>query len=266
MQFGIHSIHGFTNSLLLACALVSFALYLHTRRRSFLIMPFVSVIWATAVISRNLLLVNLVQCFILWLRFYARNAGRIFLKSLVYGFAILYVFGVIGDMRTGARNFLQLAQPTVTIPSWVPSGAFWAYMYVTTPLNNMVFDVINVKPLDTGALPHTLKLLLPSVIRGMIVGKNVDRSESLVTQAFNVSSAFAGPYKDEGVPGIIVYSALIGLLCAVFWYKRSFAGYFGYTVLAQCLFFSNFYNHFMYLPIIFQLFWFYIYKIKFTRE
>jgi len=265
-DFGIPSLHGFTNSLLLATSLVSTGLYFHTGRRRFLIMPVVSLLWSVVVISRNLLLVNVLQMFLLWMRFYARNIVRTLARSLLFALAILYVFGVVGDIRTGARNFINVAQPTVEIPAWVPSGFFWAYMYLTTPANNMLYDVLTVRPLDTGALPNTLSLLLPSVLRTTLLPNAGDSSANLVAQAFNVSSAYEGPYQDEGVPGIFVYSALIALVSTIFWYKRSLIGYFGYCVLAQCIFFSNFYNHFLYLPVVFQFFWFYVYRTRFTRR
>lgn len=265
-DFGIHSLHGFTNSLLLASSVISLALYFQTRRRSFLIMPVVSTFWAILVVSRNLLLVNVVQLFILWFRYYARNVGRILSRSLIFGFAILYVFGAVGDARTGADRFVGLAEPTVTIPAWVPSGFFWAYVYITTPLDNMVYNVLNVEPTMEPTLPNTLSSLLPSVVRSSLVSANDSASEDLVSQAFNASSAFIGPYQDQGLPGVFVFSALIGIACTIFWYKRSLFGHFGYCVLAQCLFFSNFWNHFLDLPVIFQLFWFYLYSIRFRGE
>ncbi len=265
-DFGIPSLHGLTNSLLLATALVSLCLYFHSGRRVFLIMPILSTVWSIVVVSRNLLLVNLLQGFILWLRFYARNAAKALTRALLFGVAVLYVFGVVGDLRTGADKFVALAQPTFALPDWLPSGFFWAYIYITTPLNNMLFNLANIQPLNTGALPNTLSLLLPSVLRAAVLPVDGDTGGDLVTSAFNVSSAFIGPYQDVGLPGVFVYSALCGLVSTAFWYKRSFVGYLGYVVFAQCLFFSNFFNHFLYLPILFQFFWFYVYKIRLTRD
>lgn len=262
-DFGIHSLHGFTNTLLLASSLISLALYLQSHRRAYLIMPIVSTVWAVVVVSRNLLLVNIVQLFILWLRFYARNVGRTMARLIVFGFALLYVFGAVGDARTGADRFLAVAEPTITIPTWVPSGFFWAYVYVTTPLDNMLYNIVNVEPSMSATLPNTLSSLLPSVVRGSLVTSQSNASEDLVSQAFNASSAFIGPYQDQGLPGVFVFSALIGIACTVFWYKRSFFGYFSYCMLAQCLVFSNFWNHFLDLPVVFQLFWFYVYTIRF---
>jgi oligosaccharide repeat unit polymerase len=264
-DFGIHSLHGFTNSLLLASSLISLALYFQSRRRSYLIMPIVSTIWAIVVVSRNLLLVNIIQLFMLWFRYYARNIGRILSRSLVFGFAILYVFGAVGDARTGAKKFVDLAEPTIAIPAWVPSGFFWAYVYITTPLDNMVYNVTELQPSMAATFPNTLSSLLPSIVRSDVVSANSKANQGLVSAAFNASSAFIGPYQDEGLPGVFLFSALIGVACTIFWYKRSFFGYFGYCVLAQCLFFSNFWNHFLDLPVIFQLFWFYIYKIRFRE-
>jgi oligosaccharide repeat unit polymerase len=263
-EFGIPSLHGMTNSLLLSTALVSLALYFHSGRRVFLIIPVVSTVWSILVISRNLLLVNLLQSFILWLRYYARNAAKGLTRSVVFGFIVLYVFGVVGDVRTGADKFIAVAQPSFELPKWLPSGFFWAYIYITTPLNNMVFNLLNIHPLNTGAMPNTLALLLPSVLRAQLIPGDDDASGNLVTQAFNVSSAFVGPYQDLGVPGVFAYSALCGVVSTIFWYKRSLLGHLGYVVFAQCLFFSNFFNHFLYLPILFQLVWLFFYKTKWT--
>jgi oligosaccharide repeat unit polymerase len=263
LDFGIPSVHGFTNSLLLASALVSLAVYFETSQRKFLILPIGTIIWALLVISRNLLLVSLLQNVFLWLRYRAENVGRSLAKGAALAVLVLYVFGVVGDLRTGADNFLALAAPTFEVPKWLPSGFLWAYIYLVTPLNNMLFNLRNVIPLNTGALPNTFSLLLPSILRDVLLPPTVDANSGLVTQAFNVGSAFIGPYQDAGMLGVAVYSGLCGFISAVFWYKRSLFGYLGYCVFAQCIFFSNFFNHFLNLPVIFQFVWLAIYSTRF---
>jgi oligosaccharide repeat unit polymerase len=263
LDFGIPSVHGFTNSLLLASALVSLALYFETNQRKFLVLPIGTIVWALLVISRNLLLVSLLQNVFLWLRYKAGKAGRSFAKATVLGVLVLYVFGVVGDLRTGADHFVAVAAPTFEVPKWLPSGFLWAYIYLVTPLNNMLFNLRNVIPLNTGALPNTFSLLLPSILRDALLPPTVDANSGLVSQAFNVGSAFIGPYQDAGLLGVAVYSGLCGLISGAFWYKRSLFGYLGYCVFAQCIFFSNFFNHFLNLPVIFQFFWLAIYTTRF---
>ena len=118
-------------------------------------------------------------------------------------------------------------------------------MTVATPLGNPLF-------------PNTMALLFPSVIRNVIYGVDAASgalSGELITDAFNVSTAYVGPYQDLGLLGIVLFSILLGITALYFWKMSGVRGVLMYSVIGQCLVLSIFFNHLFYLPVISQVGW-----------
>ena len=254
-DFGIHSIHGLMNSLISALALISFFAYLATSRKRFLIFPALLVFWSVVQVNRNVLSANLFQFAFLF--FLLRQVSwRNIVRYTVFLLVFIYIFGLVGDIRSGADQFIALAQPTENFPPWLPSGFLWVYIYLGTPVNNLLYTFHNATPAYDPSFFNTTSLLLPSVLRAIIYPQHLLAVQGeLVEQAFNVSTAFVGVYQDMGYGGIFVYCFFLGFACTLVWRRTHVRSYLGYAVLAQCLVLSVFFNHFLYLPIIFQLFW-----------
>ncbi len=260
-DFGIHSLHGFANSLLLTIGLCSFALYTKTNEKRYLRVPAFILVWSLMSVTRNLMIVFSIEAALVWELF--RGFRRRTLAVAVGAFiALILVFGYVGDMRTGADMFRKLAKPTADYPDWLPSGVLWVYVYMTTPINNLINTSIGVNPLNDPRFPNTTSLLFPSVIRTSIYGKNAIEdatSGNLVTEAFNVSTAYVGPIQDYGFAGVCYFSILLGVLGIYYWHGRSFRSMLIYVVIAQCLLLTVFFNHLFDLPIITQVAWLYLF-------
>jgi oligosaccharide repeat unit polymerase len=257
VDFGISSLHGLVNSLLLSIGLCRFALFLITGKRRHLLVPAFILVWSIAVVTRNMLLVSLIEFAILFFRLKPVKTLTIFkLTAGVVG--LILAFGVIGDYRSGSSDLIRLwAQPTEEYPDWLPSGVLWAYIYISTPVNNLVYTSEVTHPINSPAFPNTVATLFPTVIRTVIYGSQLGDAESgqLVASTFNVSTAYIGPFQDYGFPGIALFSMAIAAACQVFWFRRSIGDILIFAVLTQCLVLSLFFNHFFYLPVISQVAW-----------
>ncbi|HHE6157393.1 O-antigen ligase [Citrobacter freundii] len=252
-DFGIPTVHGFLNSLILSLSLISYYLYVITNRKRHLLIPLFTCCWALVVISRNLLIVNIIQLVILHFYFVKINYVKLS-KSLVLLILLILIFGLVGDFRTGKDDFFNLAAVSSSYPTWLPSGFLWVYMYLVTPLNNLInaFDIIN--PEWSFGLSNSTVLLIPSFLRTFIYGDlSYDSTYYLVTQAFNVSTAYIDPYRDLGYFGVFIFSSVAGFFVTYLSNKTEFKSILFFCILMQCNVLSVFYNHYMYLPIIFQL-------------
>jgi len=260
MDFGIPTIHGFMNSMLLAICLSRLGMAIRFGRKKDLIYPFWAVFWSLIVITRQLMMVFLLEVVVIYCTYRPVRIKRIASAALSL-FCLVYLFGVVGDLRTGAAAFLALAQPTSSYPEWLPSGFLWFYMYLCTPVNNLLYTFHTTPPLYDWRFPSTLSQLLPTVFRKMIFSAaelgNVNGD--LVTEAFNVSTAFAGPFQDFGLSGVLSMSFFMSVLSGIFWRKRTFRDRLCYAVLCQCLLLTVFFNHFVLLPVITQLVWIYVF-------
>jgi len=265
-DFGIASMHGLLNSLILAIGLTEFALFALTGRKAHLWIPTFVIFWSLVAVTRNMLIVILIECAIVW----AMIRGitwKTLAKASASLLALIFVFGYIGDARTGSETFRQLAEPAPNYPDWLPSGVLWVYIYVGTPINNLVNTVQTTAPLNSPLFPNATSLLFPSVLRDVIYNPSTISdavSGDLVSDAFNVSTAYVGPFQDFGMPGVVCFSIILGWLSAHFWRDRSLRGSLVYAVLGQCLAISVFFNHLFYLPVITQVVWLYLFLPNYT--
>lgn len=258
-DFGIPSIHGFMNSLISTITLVAFYLYLITKRHYYIYLSLIVFIWSIIVISRQLFIVNLLQLLILYV---CINKIKI-ITILKYAFmTILLVlgFGYLGDLRTGAHKFISLAQPSDSYPEWLPNGFLWVYMYLVTPLLNLLNTFITSEGYESFYFANTLSSLFPSIVRNMLYPDMAIEKGNVITQAFNVSTAFIDTYKDMGYLGIIIFTIFIAVFTTMYWYKLDIISVFVFCVLLQCLVLTIFYNHFLSLPVITQIFWLFLIK------
>jgi oligosaccharide repeat unit polymerase len=257
VDFGIPSLHGMVNSLLLTISLCRFALFLLTAERRHLRVPAFILLWSILVVTRNLMLVSLIQFLVLFVRIRPIRIRTFFrVAGAIVSFVLL--FGIIGDYRSGSSDLIRTwAQPADNYPDWLPSGLLWAYIYASTPINNLVYTSHIAAPVDSIFFPNTVSLLFPSVLRVILYGDQLGDTESgqLVDSTFNVSTAYIGPYQDFGFAGIMVFSVVISFACLRFWYRNDLKSVFMYTVLCQSLILSLFWNQFFSLPIITQFFW-----------
>ena len=256
-DFGIPSVHGLINSLQVSLSICYFLLYLLTRRRSYLRAPFFFLLWAIVIINRNMMLVTLIEFAALYVRLRPirfKTMAQITAGALIFVLA----FGIIGDIRQGSNALIRdLAQPTADYPDWLPSGVLWAYIYITTPINNLIYNVEVGHPLNSPLFPNTAYSLFPSIIRKEIYGNALDEAEtgSLVASAFNVSTAYVGPFQDYGMTGIGLFSIGIATSTLLFWFKNDLRGAAMFAVVTQCLVLTIFFDHYFYLPVITQLGW-----------
>jgi hypothetical protein len=258
-DYGLASVHGLVNSLLLALTLCRVGLYLFTGESRHLKVPFFSILWWMALVTRGTLLFSLAACLILLLLIRPIRTKTL-MRIAAYGILVVLLFGWAGDQRTGVDRFRELAQPTSHYPQWLPSGILWVYIYATTPLNNLAYSMLSRKPEANPLLPHTLSILLPTVIRNYVYGGASVAAEAmtgeLVESQFNVSTAYLGPAQDFGLLAVFLFSLVTASACQWFWYKPDLRSQLIFAVLAQCLVFSVFYNLFLSLPMLAQIGWF----------
>lgn len=251
-DFGIPTIHGFMNAILLSVVTISTFLALITNKKKYYLGVLFLVFWGVVVISRNLIIVGVLQCLFLMFLIKGPPRGKRVLGLTVLGLLAIVAFGWIGDLRSGADAFFALAQPSDNYPTFLPSGFLWVYIYITTPLNNLIHQTAVAAPEWDWGLTNSMALLLPSVIRNILYNSTIADAGELVTEAFNVSTAFVDMYRDLGFPGIMALSLSVGAISQAAYNGSSVRSLLFSAVLLQSAVLSIFFNHYFYLPILFQ--------------
>jgi len=255
-DFGIHGINGLMNAVLYVMCINVYLLYRTTKNKKYRYVFLILCCWPILLVTRQVIIVLLLELFFLFIAMH-RISAKVVVKTFMGLLFAIYLFGVAGDFRTGGDAFKQLAQPDGDWVDEVPSGFLWVYMYMSTPVANIqnIFETI----LPSEGLQHSTSMLLPSPIRALIYPSGLDDNNSvsgLITEAFNVSTFLNEFYLDYGEVYVYIALFLIGL--ATKWiynkvkYDLSYSSLLNYVILSQILLLSIFYNHFLYLPVVFQ--------------
>lgn len=268
-DFGIHGINGFSNAAFYIICLNMYILFHHSKdpkyKKCFLAMC----CWPVLLVTRQVIIVLLIEMFFLYVYFHKINKKTIF-KSIFLMAVLIYLFGVAGDFRSGGDAFKELAQPKYDWLYEVPSGILWVYIYMTTPIANIQNIFETITPAES--FNHTASLLLPTPIRALIYADGVGDDNALnglITEAFNVSTFLNEFYLDYGAIYVYVVMFIVGGLSRSIYgkvkYRQKYSDILNYCVFSQILFLSIFYNHFLYLPVVFQFVVIWYFKIKLER-
>jgi oligosaccharide repeat unit polymerase len=250
MDFGVKGIYGLFNAYANALGLYAFILWLKFNRSLYKYTFFVVLLMFLIFVTRQNMISLLVECFVVY-NFIIR---RVAVKSmLVLSALVLIVFGYIGDLRVG-QDIADIARIKEQY-RWIPSSVIWLYSYCYFNILNLDNVIaISHSPVFDGS---SLAQLLPSFLRPQYL----DEAELLEVSSFTVNSFISPIIRDFGLPGLAALFLLfcrVGLLYrSMVHRKSSLLGVTGYSVLYFCFLFSFFVNFWFYLPVIFQLafFW-----------
>lgn len=260
-DFGLPIVHVFVVTLLSVLALAKFGLYLLRGDRRRLYIPALQILWSFVVISRGMMIVTLVQSIVLFICIKGITIKKVRWFAAV-SIVTIVLFGYVGDLRQGDDSYFRtLALPSASYPDWLPSGTLWAYIYITTPIGNLINTSHISKPSYNILFPNTIYHMFPEVIRDALYGKDtgLGLGGDLVYGPFNVSTAYVGPFMDYGYAGIACFSLLIGIISSYFWRKRRIFKYqLLYSIMVQCLALSIFWNFLFDTSFLGQLIWIYL--------
>jgi oligosaccharide repeat unit polymerase len=255
--FGLPTLHGLLNSLYLTIICSKFILYQSTKNKKYLYIICVLFFWPILLMSRALIIWTILEIFSVYLIF-----NSIKWKSIVRIFSIflfvIVLFGYIGDNRGDSSkndverftdNFVKDENRFIT--DKIPTGFIWVYLYMTTPLNNVVWNINTIEPKYN--FKYTFGSLLPSIIRN---DSNLGPSLELKEDAFNVSSYFANYIKDFGLVGASIFIFFLQLYVIIIYksaIKFKIGGMLAYSTLFNSVVMSIFFDYFFTLVTIFQV-------------
>jgi oligosaccharide repeat unit polymerase len=206
-EFGIPSVHGLANLLYVTLTMI---VYMRWRRGEsdlrWLLFGLVS--WPILCASRGLFLMVL----LILLSVHLMTITRIEFKAYLFFFISLTViyfgFGYLGEIRE--KDFSLASALSISdelSPAWL-----WFYVYLTSPIANLVNTIALVPP-NLSIIPGaTLSQLVPTVIKPLLgVETGFDAYIGEPVMAFlNAGTAFRSPYLDWGIFGIVLVSAGFG--------------------------------------------------------
>lgn len=187
-----------------------------TRRR---MLPYFALSFLAPIIiyGRGILFMTLTGCFFIYLMSLSRIRKKI-LFCIFLGMTLLFVFGVLGDVRIGASDsrfvnrkngvsITVLGEATQQFQdSWIPHEYMWGYIYAISPIGNLQYN-INEHDDVSPTLSSLFELCSMEMFSETVSKRLVSfekRQEDLVIPPLNVSTIYARPYLIMGWWGMIL--------------------------------------------------------------
>ncbi len=207
-EWGLPSLHGLLNAMIITLSNYMIYLFLKTKDKKYLYFFLSCLCWPILLVTRQVFMSMVVQATLIYLVTNKIKTHTIF-KVILAAFVIVYLFGVIGDLRSeDPESFVVLAEPSADYPTWLPSGFLWVYIYIASPLNNINFNIDHYKAFDFNLAP-ILSPFFPSVIRDKFFDVP-NQDFQLVKDYFNVSSMFPTFINSFGYWGSIISYFFLG--------------------------------------------------------
>jgi hypothetical protein len=190
--------------------------------------------------------------FMFYLQWHRPSVFRVAIKASIFLAIFVFSFGYLGDIRALDYSIQNsLGQDS---DSGLPSGVFWIFAYLASPVANLTHNIVNTHP-DFSMIPVNLfGPMFPSIVRKAF---GADTSfygylGELAHPAFNVGTAFIAAFIDGGVFYVGLFSAAIGFVGHAAWSKaRQFPSFLPLLSFFQtCVVLTVFSNQFFQIMIV----------------
>ncbi len=226
MEFGIPLLHGLLisfNSFLIAH---SFATFMSTKNKKILWVYLMLYIPAILFLSRSILMLGLLTSLFIYLHFIGKLSWKNKLKIGILTIVGLYLFGVIGNLRSGGEYIYTQSQATDEfMESSIPKEFYWTYLYAASPLANFQNTVNKsvIDKMDFGGFIFYENL--PRIISKNLGGPlNITQKDLIrITPWLTVGTTYAKSFSYLGWYGpylLFLSNLLIYLLVIVFLVSR----------------------------------------------
>jgi oligosaccharide repeat unit polymerase len=217
-DFGIPSVHGFLTAIYLTLVVAHTLFYRVQRDRRDLVMVLFLLWWPLLQVNRGAFIWALLEIAAVQM-ITSRFVASQLLKAGAVALAALLLFGFVGDLRAGfhKEGLREVVSPNAKfLVDDLPSGFLWVYIYVTSPVNNVIAAIDRLQP--THRVYFSAMNLLPTVVRDKVFTDPNNRyALGLVNEAFNTATWYANFLADFGVRGAIVLVAGLQLVIAWFY-------------------------------------------------
>lgn len=255
VDFGVPTFHGLFHGLLLFFVTSSFLLYrLGVKKRQQIVNIFFFLLYVVIVFNRGLTFVFFIQALFLYFITGGKLRFSRFLKVSLMVMIGAYIFGELGNLRSGNNVFLNaVSDEGNNIFNYVPASLIWFYVYATGGLNNLLFNISSLEPSYYPA--YTFAKLIPTVGYDLLGLEKAYDSFDLADGRLTVSTAFQGLVSDFGLYGIFLYlPILVGAQIA---YRRSrllsIKAMLLYSMLMQTIVMTPYIDTVFYLTFMLQL-------------
>lgn len=169
--FGLKYVHVIVVTFNTFFLLYSFHYYRSRRTKSILFLYLLAYLPSIIIMNRGIILTGALGSFFIYILAEERKfRSKDYVLFILFGSAILYVFGMLGNLRMHSHDpYLKKLQAQTKAAALftngtIPSQFYWTYLYTTSPLANFQHNIDETKKVDYALLPLVVNECLPEVI------------------------------------------------------------------------------------------------------
>lgn len=277
---GIPSLHPFLVTF--SCFYYFYLMYAYFsfKEKKYLFSCLVILLFMLLIFSRNLLVFLLLGTVLMGILLKKKKIIKRSLQIkrltliLLVVLVVCYIFGGLGNVRCGYSwndcSFIERIGLYTKWPFFIPKQYMWVYSYLTSPLANLNYNVIQNNHIFD--LNRLFVSYIPDFISNRFFPEYIITSEKetlLIYSYFNAQTTFVEPYYAVGILGCYVSIFLI-VLCAIIisriTYKYKIVSPIPIVTFTIFIAFTTFYNVFYYGMTTLLLIWTLIYMICLAKK
>jgi oligosaccharide repeat unit polymerase len=215
-DFGIPSLHGFLNAIILSISMYMLYQYILNQKKCFLIYYILTIFVPILGMNRGMLTSLLIQSVFVVIVFNGMKFNSM-LKFLFYIVIFVFIFGKLGEWRYSGNpdDLYAVFQISDNYPVFLPKSVIWVYMYITSSINNLEYTLYSFSDI-TFEPYNSLFGLIPSFIR---VYLDLPYELKFVVSAFNVSSFMPNYLASYGIYGSLIFYFISSLISMYIYYR-----------------------------------------------
>lgn len=224
--FGVPSLHVFIVTFSSFYTAYLFHAYFVSRKKIILFFCILNLSVALLIMNRGMLLTNLSTLFFIYLLTKKSLENILTLKKIsilmVTIIILFFLFGAMGTVRV-SREIKRLYDRSLVYEvgnatpafqkSIIPSEFFWVYVYITSPLANLQYNIANTQP---ELNKENFFLLLNNEVLPDAVSKRVtaqfnltEKQNHQIAENLNASTVFSGSFTYWGWAGVFLMLSLL---------------------------------------------------------
>jgi hypothetical protein len=265
-NFGIPGMVVIAMSLNAFTCICCFYMYLTTGRKKLLWYCAYCMMFYVVIISRGFIVMTMISMLFLWMNL--KNPVLTIVKFTIIlstMLGALYLFGVAGNppsVEYSSEAIFQIGDASAAFTNnIIPGEFFWSYVYITSPLSNLQYNINISNP------PFTVDNFYLAIVNETMfdfISKRVNamrkgyarKTPVLLIEALTVSTALAGSYATAGWGGMLYMMLFIWIFPIIYLLiiSKNPLGVIGFSVLCTIYLFSIFDNMFVLSGLSLQLF------------
>lgn len=258
-SFGIPVVHTFLISFNTFYCIYVFHQYISSGERRLLGLFLLSASPFLILMSRSSILHILLGIFFVFLFSRKSISAGLVAKSAGSVLLVLYLFGVLGDIRTGMNDPTYIPRSSGAkeefLESKVPTQFYWSYLYIASPVANLQNNINYTKVPEGGFKDLVLNECLPSFLTKFIVPQE-EREFYQINPFLNVGTIYVFSFSYLRWYGIFFMFFYFLALINFYYYiliKSDTWSVTGLAILCNVIIFANFHNTVSYSVISLQL-------------